>query len=683
MRVKTIILFLFISLTLQAAKHYVATGGGGLGTLVSPFATLTQVNAHTFVAGDSLLFNKGDTFYGTLTMDASGTAGNPIYIGSYGTGATPIITGFSTLASWTNNGDGRYWATVTGAEAQTNMVTVDGVNTAMGRYPDAGTNLTYEFASGGNQITDTGIGDTPDWAGADIVIEKDYFILERNIIDDHTGDVFTFSPYGRTQYAASYPTRYYFIQNDLRCVTSGNEWYHDYAAGRLYIYGDPSAKVVKIATINKLIDLGNYYDYITIDGLKLSGSIGNALNVGDDRNQFGTGNNIIIKNCEVEFSGFIGISVVATQDYITIDNNTISNCNADGIFINSGTGSIGSSSVTNNDISYCGMIPGACHRGTDNQGIIMYGGAGDVQLIEYNNISYVGYNGIGVYSDLHADIKHNYVNYAMQVTDDGGGIYWGANSTYRPSYIRNNIVLNTAIGNVNAEIARGIYTDHESDNSTILNNVVYNSQLTGIFIHDGSYHRIENNLVYNNPQGIAFQKRNSEIIEYDTVRYNQVIARLSTEYVFATSYYPTSEIVNFGLFDYNYYSRPIAETDIIYNNDPDPGVLTHTLAAWKTLSGLETNTVSSPTAIDNDNQLHFIYNATQESMYWDLSAPMIDVTGADYSGQVALLPYTGLVLIGNGTVTEHVFGGSGTTFAKDADGNFIKDTNGNFIKIIQ
>lgn len=32
---------------------------------------------------------------------------------------------------------------------------------------------------------------------------------------------------------------------------------------------------------------------------------------------------------------------------------------------------------------------------------------------------------------------------------------------------------------------------------------------------------------------------------------------------------------------------------------------------------------------------------------------------------------------------NRLFGGSGTTFAKDANGNFIKDSNGNFIKIIQ
>jgi parallel beta-helix repeat protein len=87
-----IIPLLFISLILSAAKHYVAIGGGGTGTLLDPFGSITQVNAHTFVAGDSCLFNRGDTFVGTLTPGQSGSLGNYITFGSYGTGADPIIT---------------------------------------------------------------------------------------------------------------------------------------------------------------------------------------------------------------------------------------------------------------------------------------------------------------------------------------------------------------------------------------------------------------------------------------------------------------------------------------------------------------------------------------------------------------------------------------------------------------
>lgn len=672
MKIKLIILSLLACLPLQAEKHYVASGGGGLGTLASPFANLTQVNAHAFVAGDSLLFNKGNSFYGTLTMDASGTAGNPIYIGSYGTGALPIITGFSTLTSWTNNGDGRYWATVTGVEAQANMVTVDCVNTAMGRYPDAGTNLTFESHSTTVSITNTGMGDATDWEGADVVINKNWWILERSHVTDHTGDVLTYSVYSGISYSYIIDGRYFFIQNDLRCVTGGNEWYHDYAAGRFYIWGDPSTKTVKIATINYLIDLGSTYDYITIDGLKLSGSISNAINIGDYFNSSGSGNNIIIKNCDVEFAGFIGISCVALEDNCTIDNNNVAQCNADGILVRGGN-----MTVTNNDISYCGMIPGAFHRGTDATGIRMYSTDGEAHLNEYNNIDHVGYSGISVYEDIVATIRYNFINYSMQVTDDGGGIYFGGSTTLIKN-VESNIILNTGIGNINADISRGIYADQNCFNITILNNIVYNSQESGIIIHSSQGVRVENNLVYDNLYGITFQEATTLNIN-DTVRYNQAIAREASQYAFANFGFSQAEIQNFGLLDYNYYTRPIDEDDIIYNN----AVTTYTLPQWITYSTHEVNTLSSPTAIDNVDKLHFIYNETQLPTYYDLSNSMIDVTNTSYSGMITVQPYTGLVLIGQGTVTEHIFTGSGTTFSKDSNGNFNKDSNGNFIKIIQ
>jgi hypothetical protein len=51
----------------------------------------------TLQPGDSVLFNRGDAWYGqTLTAPASGSSGSPITFGAYGSGANPILKG-STL----------------------------------------------------------------------------------------------------------------------------------------------------------------------------------------------------------------------------------------------------------------------------------------------------------------------------------------------------------------------------------------------------------------------------------------------------------------------------------------------------------------------------------------------------------------------------------------------------------
>lgn len=76
--------------------YYVANAGsdGNNGTSTStPWQTISHVNAQSFVAGDSILFNRGDIWRELLLVPSSGTLGNLITFGVYGLGTRPIITG--------------------------------------------------------------------------------------------------------------------------------------------------------------------------------------------------------------------------------------------------------------------------------------------------------------------------------------------------------------------------------------------------------------------------------------------------------------------------------------------------------------------------------------------------------------------------------------------------------------
>ena len=55
------------------------------------FKSLYKVSQKYFQPGDSLLFKSGATFSGSLTLKGDGTAAQPIKVGSYGSGAKPII----------------------------------------------------------------------------------------------------------------------------------------------------------------------------------------------------------------------------------------------------------------------------------------------------------------------------------------------------------------------------------------------------------------------------------------------------------------------------------------------------------------------------------------------------------------------------------------------------------------
>lgn len=77
-----------------AQVYYVASAGDddATGLVGAPWATIAKVNSVSLNPGDSVLFNRGDTWTGeTLSPSVNGTGGNPITFGAYGTGDKPIF----------------------------------------------------------------------------------------------------------------------------------------------------------------------------------------------------------------------------------------------------------------------------------------------------------------------------------------------------------------------------------------------------------------------------------------------------------------------------------------------------------------------------------------------------------------------------------------------------------------
>ena len=97
---RKILLLWLLPFTLGATNYYVKIGGSDASAGTSDataWATTTKVNtewaAGTFAFGDTIFFNRNDSFTGTITVTESGTPGTPIVIAAYGTGVDPIITG--------------------------------------------------------------------------------------------------------------------------------------------------------------------------------------------------------------------------------------------------------------------------------------------------------------------------------------------------------------------------------------------------------------------------------------------------------------------------------------------------------------------------------------------------------------------------------------------------------------
>jgi hypothetical protein len=100
----------------HAATYYVSNSGSDSNSGTSPqdpWQSISRVNAGQYVPGDMILFFGGQSFSGNLILSSSGTAGNPITVGSYGTPAATISAG---------TGSGIYWHDAGGATVENIVV---------------------------------------------------------------------------------------------------------------------------------------------------------------------------------------------------------------------------------------------------------------------------------------------------------------------------------------------------------------------------------------------------------------------------------------------------------------------------------------------------------------------------------------------------------------------------------
>jgi len=634
MRIIPVLMLLGLTSTVCAIDYYVSSSGDDINNSglseSSPWKTIGKVNSvfPSLNPGDKILFKRGDTFYGTIIVTKSGTAAARIVIGSYGSGEKPVITGFKNLTDWSDEGNGIYSAPLS-SEALTNMVTVNGNQIAMGRFPDAGSNLVFEsFKSSPLSITDTGLGDAVNWTGAEAVINVNDWSLDRCRISSHSGDVLIYSNLG----SGAVPTnsgRYYFIQNNIKCLSTDNEWFHSFSDSRFYIFSNPSDKTIKVSCLNYLIS-NNSYDYITIDGLNLTGAILFAIHMPNGSTY------CTVQNCTVSNIGESGIRC-DNASYHLYDNNFMTDINRSAIYCNNS----GYFRITNNTIKNTGIIPGGSFRATQNDGLYLY--SCNNSVVQYNSITNTGYNGIYI-TGSKTEIINNYINFPCILLNDGGGIYTSGGG-YTGRVFSGNIILNSGAGNVNATLAEGIYLDEYSANVTVNNNTIANSKFAGIKNHKGYNNIITSNTIFNNGTGIFLQNSSVASGAIHDLNINKNIIVASDKAQIALRFYSLADdLPVFGTADYNYYARPVDDDDIIYTYSPSTGSKYRQVSDWQSFTKQDLHSRKSPVLISDTSKISFYYNTNKSQKIIVLTTPMIDITGVKYSGSITLQPYTSIVL---------------------------------------
>lgn len=509
-----LLLTVFSSYAASSKNYYVAASGSDVNTGTSataPWKTIAKVNASfsSIAAGDSILFKCGDTFYGALVVGKSGSSGRPIVVSSYGTGSKPVITGFVTASSWTSVSAGIYQAYIPGAKSTLNMVTLNGNPQALGRYPNAdaanGGYLSYETFSGATSITDNQLTSSTSWVGAEVVVRKKLWVLDRCKVTAHSGGTVTFTNNGST-YTGTNGFGYFF-QNDARTLDKLGEWYYKSSTKYLQMYfgtASPSSYTVKLSCIDTLLIMSSR-SYININNLAFEGANGNAL--------FGkSGNYVNIQNCDFVNSGTGAINLSAMSNLL-VENCTVNNSLSNGIMaLNSSASNVTLRGCT---IKNTGTLPGmGLSGGNSYKGIMI--SAGNNLLVEYNTVDTTGYAGID-WQGSNVNIRYNVVNYFDFIKDDAGGIYTYSSgsdaspgTTYTNRTVSNNIVMNGAGApngrNSSTLFVTGIYMDGRTMNVNVLNNTVFNNGKNGIHCNNPQGVTIRGNTSYNNLNAVSVMR---------------------------------------------------------------------------------------------------------------------------------------------------------------------------------
>lgn len=622
----------------NATNYYVSNSGNdsndGL-TTVTAWQTISKVNASTFNAGDSILLKRGDSWNERLTLKSSGSAGNPIIIGAYGTGNKPLITGLQTV---TLTNVGNIWSGIASNSVKSlNTVLVDGKIRAKGRYPNAdatnGGYLTYQSATQ-TSLTSSSLTGTPNYTGKECVVRTAAWILDVVKVASQSTSTLNFSQ-SLTYNAGTLGGTGFFFQNDSTFLDAYGEWSYDSTSKKLCVYS-ASSPVVQISTIDTLVYV-NGRSYITFDNLSIQGANMAAF-------QFDSLSNVTVQNCSINYSGTLALSAQKCS-YLSAINDSIQNSLSGGIYwrrVDPYTpmqDTCNFATVSGNYIKNTGIYAG---MGMNNNG--RYVGiyvVGRKPSILNNRIDSIGFNAVFFNGDTGL-IKNNYISNFCFVKNDGGGIVTVIGSYVPSTYnigtvVRSNIIVNgigQSYGNVWVNTSSGIYLDQSTNNLTIDSNTIYNCDANAMSIGMADINVITNNNIYNGiGNGMTINGDNSYISATGNQINGNAIYSSSSSWPVMYRYGGT----NMGVINNNYYSGVSENTNFNYS-----GTL-GSLYKWQSLTGIDINSKVTPSLLLS-NVASLFYNPTFNDSTITFSGRKISLRGVTYAGSITLHPFQSAIL---------------------------------------
>ncbi|MBN1812060.1 MAG: right-handed parallel beta-helix repeat-containing protein, partial [Anaerolineae bacterium] len=685
----------------QAAIYYVSASDGSDGynglSESTPFETVGKVNTLNLQPGDRVLFKCGDTWRAEqLVIDDSGTASEPITLGSYPAGCAdrPILSGAQPIAGWIGYGANVYVADLSaGANAGkfaygVNQLFRGAERLPMGRWPnlDAGDGgySTIDGQPSGDRITDNELP-AGDWTGAVAHIRgMRWYILNREVAGDSGSTLTLGADAGCWGSCTGWG---YFLNNHLATLDREGEWYYDAATHCVYLYtagSVPADEQIEGSVVLKDddrswggvmlgVDLNDPgVSYVIVENLDVRRWFRHGIATPTNHAHY-ENHHVTLQNNAILDVDSIGINLMSwvwnAEDgrpdgwrggyNIVVDGNTIDTANRMGI------NTYGrNSTFSDNVIRDVGLIEnlGAAGMGcgfTQGEGGCTEDGdglrikidrpndSGNYNTVTGNRLERIAYGGIQIFGH-HNTFERNAIHDACYAKGDCGGIStYSSNFSQTPVYdlvFRENVIVNT-IGNTDGCLSTydplfgfGFYLS-SSKNVALIDNTVISSTVHGI-LFQYSTGSVTGNTLYGNGRARYYDgaqvyvgESPSHVSEHTGNVLYGLQQHVRTLWIDDPSRLSSS--------DNNYFFNPYRASHIYAGGD-------RTLASWQSYSGKDgSSTEHWFTLGAGDAPLSRIfYNDTTSPLTVDLGTrKYLDLDQNEVLGSVVLQPFESVVLI--------------------------------------
>lgn len=466
----------------QSMAYYVSAIGTGNGDVSTPasIASLTAAMP-TLPTGTTVYFNRGETYeIGDLGVSVSN-----VNFSAYGSGATPNITGSTSISgnTWASIGGNIYTTTLATAPK---FIYVAGIESKWAQ--SAWITITAKPSTTIIRGSSATLNAFSNLVGAKVRINEDPWILSHEYTvtayDSATGNL----TLDRTITGSLGNGPRFILLDQLQFLTENNSWYYNSTTSTLYYKSSVAPGTLDIRSCTKDTGFILSASNTTISNLKFSHYFRGAI-----ASESGLSSGVTINNCTISDNRNYGLLIVGCNNY-TITNSTIIRC-ANGI-ARTGDNWL----IQNNTFYDMGMalnfpfpITGSYQSG--GNAILFWGANNTIDKNIIHDTAYCGTLTTGINNIISKNIIYNFV----KRFNDGSAIYTAGvgtvSTTNSGGVISNNIIYD---GDVQASNNIGIYIDNRTTSYTMNKNVIYNVPTYGILSNwDTKLSTMTDNIVMN------------------------------------------------------------------------------------------------------------------------------------------------------------------------------------------